>query len=235
MNTLKQQARRAGLLYVAIVLIAPIGLMYVPGELIVTGNATATADNIRAAQALFRLGIASELVQQAIGIFLVLALYRIFKPVSEGLARQLVVLGALVSVPIVFLNVLNNLAALTLVRGPDFLAVFDRAQLDALAYLSIRLHSFGITVASVFWGLWFFPFGLLVVRSRFIPKAFGYLLMMAGTAYLAAATTAIALPQFAPIVSKFALTLEVAELPIVVWLVIWGARTVPPNSPAAIA
>ena len=235
MNTIKQQARRAGLLYVAIVLIAPIGLMYVPGELIVSGNATATADNIRAAQGLFRLGMASELVQQAIGIFLVLTLYRLFKPVSEGLARQLVVLGALVSVPIVFLNVVNDLAALTLVRGPDFLAAFDRAQLDALAYLFIRLHSLGITVASVFWGLWLFPFGLLVIHSRFIPKTFGYLLMIAGTAYLAAAATAIALPEYSPIVSKFALALEVAELPIVFWLVIWGARPIPPNSLAVSA
>lgn len=235
MNTIKQQARRAGFLYVAIVLIAPIGLLYVPGELIVPGNATATADNIRATEGLFRLGMASELVQQAIGIFLVLALYRLFKPVSEGLARQLVVLGALVSVPIVFLNVVNDLAALTLVRGPDFLTVFDRAQLDALAYLFIRLHSLGITVASVFWGLWLFPFGLLVVSSRFIPRALGYLLMVAGTGYLAAATAEIALPEFSPIVSKFALALEVAELPIVFWLLIWGARPMPANGLVASA
>lgn len=225
MNTLKQQARHAGFLYLAIALIAPIGLMYVPGELIVSGNATATADNIRAAEGLFRLGMASELVHQVIAIFLVLALYRLFKPVDERLARQLVVFGALVSVPIVFLNVVNDLAALTLVRGPDYLAAFDRPQLDALAYLFIRLHSLGITVASVFWGLWLFPFGLLVVRSGFIPKAFGYLLMVAGTAYLTAAATAILLPEFSPAVSKVALTLEIAELPIVFWLVIWGART----------
>jgi hypothetical protein len=226
-NDIKQQARRAGFLYLALALIAPIGLMLVPGELIVVGNATATADNIRASEDLFRLGMASELVHQVIGIFLVLALYRLFKPVNEQLARQLVVFGALVSVPIVFVNVLNDLAALTLVRGPDFLAVFDQAQRDALAYLFVRLHGLGITVASVFWGLWLFPFGLLVVRCRFIPPAFGYLLMIAGSAYLIAAFAAIALPQFSPIVAKIALPLEVAELPIVFWLLIWGARAVP--------
>jgi len=227
MNDLKQQARRAGILYVAIALIAPIGLMVVPGELIVSGNAAATADNIRAAEGLFRLGMASDLVHQVIGIFLVLALYRLFQPVNEGLARLLVVLGALVSVPIMFVNVLNDLAALTIVRGPDYLAAFNQAQLDALAYLFVRLHGLGIMVASVFWGLWLFPFGLLVVRSRFIPKALGYLLMVAGTAYLAAALTAIALPQLSPIVSKIALPLELAELPIIFWLAIWGARPVP--------
>ena len=230
MNDIKQQARRAGFLYLAIVLIAPIGLMYVPGELIVSGNATATADNIRASQGLFRLGMASELVHQVIGVFLVLALYGLFKPVNEGLARLLVVFGALLSVPIVFVNVLNDLAALTLVRGPEFLSVFDQAQRDALAYLFVRQHSSGITVASIFWGLWLFPFGLLVVRCRFIPPVFGYLLLVAGSAYLAAAFAAIALPQFSPIVAKIALPLEVAELPVVFWLLIRGARPVPAHA-----
>lgn len=74
MNDVKRQARHAGFLYMALALIAPIGLMYVPGELIATGNATATADNIRAYESLFRLDMASELVHQVIGIFQVLAL-----------------------------------------------------------------------------------------------------------------------------------------------------------------
>lgn len=165
----RQQARRAGLLYVILALIAPIGLLYVPGKLVVSGNATATADNIRASEGLLRIGIASELVHQAIAVFLVLALYRLFEPVDENLARQVVILGALVSVPIMFVNVLNDVAALVLVSGADFLSVFEKPQLDALAYLFLRLHDQGITVASVFWGLWLLPFALLVIRSGFIP------------------------------------------------------------------
>jgi hypothetical protein len=47
-----------------------------------------------------------------IGVFLALALYRLFKPVDEGLAKQMLILGALVSVPIVFANVLSDIAAL---------------------------------------------------------------------------------------------------------------------------
>lgn len=233
MSSIKQQARVAGFLYLLLALSAPIGLLYVPGKLIVHGNAAATADNIRASERLLRLGIASELIHQIIQVFLVLALYRLFKAVNETLAKQMVILGALVSVPIMFVNVLNDIAALVLVSGAGFLSVFEKPQLDALAYLFLRLHSEGITVASIFWGLWLFPFGMLVIRSGFIPRVFGVLLMIAGAAYLASAFATLVLPQYEPLVSQVALPLEVAELPIVFWLLTWGAKTRPADAPAA--
>jgi len=227
MSTIQQQARFAGFIYFLLALTAPLGLMYVPGKLIVSGDAAATAANLRASEGLLRLGIASELVHQAIAVYLALALYRLFKPVHESQARHLVALGALVSVPIMFVNVLNDLAALTLAKGPDFLSVFERPQLDALAYLFLRLHGLGIDVASIFWGLWLFPFAFLVIRSRFIPKVLGYLLVVAGSAYLVAAFATLVVPAWLPVVSKFALPLETAELPIIFWLLIWGARPRP--------
>lgn len=231
MTTIQQQARAAGFLYLLIVFIAPIGLMYVPGKLIVSGNAAATADNLRTSEWLLRAGIASELTGQVIAVFLVLALYRLFKPVSETLARQLVILGALVSVPIVFINVVNEIAALVLVSGADFLSAFERPELDALAYLFLRLHDRGLTVTSVFWGLWLFPFGMLVVRSGFIPRFLGVLLMIAGAAYLASSFTILVLPQYAPMVTRLAFPLYFGELPIVFWLLIWGARPRPSGAP----
>ena len=60
-------------------------------------------------------------------MFLVLALYSLFKAINEARAKQMVILGALVSVPIVFVNVLNDIAALVLVRGANFLSVFEKA------------------------------------------------------------------------------------------------------------
>lgn len=212
------------MLYFLLALSAPLGLLYVPGKLIVAGDATATADRIRASEGLLRLGIASELVHQAIAIFLVLALYRLFKPVDEYLAKQVVVLGALVSVPIVFVNVLNDLAAWTLVSGASFLAVFERPQLDALAYLFIRLHGQGISIASIFWGLWLFPFGLLVIRSRFIPKLLGYLLWVAGAGYTVDAFVTLVVPQYSALLSSVTQALVMAEVPIIFWLLIWGAK-----------
>jgi hypothetical protein len=226
-RTTKQQARIAGLLYILLGVTAPWGLVYVPGKLIVPGNATATADNLRAMDGLLRLGIASELIHQVLVIFVVLALYRLFRPVNEALARQVVVLGALVSVPIMFVNVLNEIAAQTLVSGAKFLTVFEKPQRDALAYLFVRLHGRGITLASIFWGLWLFPFGLLVIRSGFIPRLLGYLLLIAGTGYVASSFVTLVLPQFKEAVSTVTSLMIFGELPIMFWLLIWGARTRP--------
>jgi len=223
-NTTRKQARAAGLLYFVLGLIAPIGLEYVPGKLYVPGDAAATANHIRASETLLRIGIASELVHQVIGIFLVLALYRLFKSVNETQAKQLVILGALVSVSIVFLNVLNEIAALIVVSGADYLSAFDRRQLDALAFLFMRLHGQGIIIASIFWGLWLFPFGMLVIRSRFIPRVLGVLLMIAGSGYLASAFAAVLLPRYAHRVGLYTFPLELGELPIIFWLLIWGAK-----------
>lgn len=148
-------------------------------------------------------------------------------------AKQMVILGALVSVPIMFVNVLNDIAALVLVSGADFLSVFEKPQLDALAYLFLGLHNHGIIVASIFWGLWLFPFGMLVIRSGFIPRVFGVLLMIAGVAYLASSFTALVLPRYAPLVEKVAMPLYFGELPVIFFLLIWGAKTRPPDAPAA--
>jgi hypothetical protein len=230
MNTIKRQARVAGVLYFLLAITAPIGLVYVPNTLIVAGDATATADHLRASGSLLRIGIASELFHQTMAIFLALALYGLFKAVNENQARLLLILGALVSVPIVFLNVVNEAAALILVSHATFLSVFEPRQLDALAYLFLRLHKQGITVASIFWGLWLFPFGMLVIRSGFIPRVIGVALWIAGTAYLVYAGVAFLLPQYAGVVGQYAMAVEGLELPVILWLLIAGAR-VPPNKP----
>jgi hypothetical protein len=230
MDLIKKRARTAGVLYFLVLIIAPIGLKYVPDQLYVRGDATATADHIRASELLLRIGISSELVHEVIWVFVVLALYRLFKPVSETYARQMLILGAFVSVPIVFINVLNEVAAMLLVSGANFLAVFDKRQLDALAFLFFRLHGQGLNVASIFWGAWLFPFGILVIKSGFIPRLLGFLLIIAGLGYLTSSFTTLLLPNYQSTVDSIAGVLEFGELPIILWLLIWGARTPKPRT-----
>jgi hypothetical protein len=231
MAAIKKQARVAGVWYFLVLLIAPIGLEYVPAQLYVRGNATATADHIRGSEWLLRIGISTELLHEVLWVFVVLALYRLFKPVDESRAREMLILGALVSVPIVFVNVLNEIAAMILVSGADFLTVFNKPQLDALAFIFYRLHGQGLNVASIFWGLWLFPFGTLVIRCGFIPRILGILLLLAGVGYVASAFTTLLVPRYESIVDRIAGILELGELPIILWLLIWGART--PKSGAA--
>jgi hypothetical protein len=224
LSTTKRRGREAGLWYLLLALTAPFGLVYVPQKIVVAGDAAATSANVRSSETLLRLGIASELAHQVVCIFLVLALYRLFKSVSERLASQLVILGALVSVPIVFVNVLNELAAIAFARGPAYLDSLGGPQRDGLAYLMLQLHDQGIQVVSIFWGLWLLPFGRLAIASRFVPPPLGALLVIAGIGYLASSVTALLAPQYGAVVAEWTMPLKLGELPMVVWLVGWGAR-----------
>jgi hypothetical protein len=230
MNEIQRQARRAGWLYLLVGLSAPFGLIYVPGRLIASGDATLTADHIRASEFLFRAGIASELFHQTVFIFLVLALYRLLKQVDESQARLMVILGALVSVPIVFMNVVYELAALALVSGSDYLSVFNKAQLDALAYMFLRMHGQGIIVAGIFWGLWLFPFGALVIRSGFIPRLLGWFLILAGIGNLAGSCASILYPAYRHLIDPLVMIFQLGELPVLVWLLVWGGRAKSPTA-----
>jgi hypothetical protein len=227
MKSIKKQARFAGLLYLLACLPAPFALIYVPGKLIVPGDAMATANHVRASETLLRLGIAGELINAIGFIFVVFALYRLLEGVNKHHAAIMVTLFV-VSVPISFLNVLNDIAPLILVSGANFLSVFEKSQLDALVLLFLRLHSHGLLVAQIFWGLWLFPLGLLVIRSGFIPRVLGILLIIACFAYLFDSFTLLLLPQYGHLVSNFATVLEgIGELSIVFWLLIWGAKDQP--------
>jgi hypothetical protein len=200
--------------------------MYVPRTLIVRGNAAATANNILASQMLFRLGIVAELIAAVFFLLLVMALYRLLSGVNKNHARLMVGL-VLVSVAITFVNVLNNIAALTLFRGADYLSVFDKPQRDALAMLFLGLCGQGHAVNDIFWGLWLLPFGLLVMRSRFLPRILGLLLIVNCFAYVAASLTSLLFPSYANVVFRAILPALLGELWIMLWLLIKGANVQP--------
>jgi len=204
---------------------------YVPQKLIVHGNAAATANNIAASETLFRLGIAANLIGQAGFIFVALALYDLLKGVNQRRALLMVTL-IVVSIPIAFLNELNAIAALVLVRGADFLSLFDKPQRDALAMLFLNLHGRGFDVAGIFWGLWLFPLGLLVYRSSFLPRILGIVLMVNCFAYPINSFTSLVLPQYEGIVSQWTSPLQFGELVFMLWLLIMGAKPKPLPEPA---
>jgi len=223
MNSTKKIARIAGLLYLLLALTGAFSLVYVPSTLIVSGDATATANNITSSELLFRTGILSGLISNVIFVFLVLALYRLLKEISRKQAILMVIL-VVISVSTTFVNTFNQIAALIILSGADFLSVFETSQLDAGAYVFLRLHSQGLQIIQIFWGLWLFPFGLLVYKSRFIPRILGVLLIIAGFAYLLSSFTFLVLPQYTAAISPLIMLLEMGELPIIFWLLIMGAK-----------
>jgi hypothetical protein len=223
MSSTENPGRFAGLLYVLMSILGFFAIAYVPGKVIVHDNATATASNIAASEMLFRLGIAAELVGQAGFIFVALALYDLLKGVNRRQASLMVTL-IVVSIPIAFVNELNSFAALVLVHGADFLSTFEKPQRDALAMLFLNLHGRGFVVAEIFWGLWLFPLGLLVYKSRFLPRFLGVWLVLAGIAWVILSLTGILLPQYVDRVDTYTQPAVLGEVMFMLWLLVKGAR-----------
>jgi hypothetical protein len=229
MHPIKKAARVAGAIYLSMAVTGPFSLIYVPNKLIVRGNAVATAANILAHETMFRLAILADLVGAVIFICLAIALYRLLSGVNKTWAG-LMVAFALVSAAVGFLNTLNNIGALTLFRGADFLAVFDKPQRDALGMLFIRLHSQGIFINEMFWGLWLFPFGLLVFRSGFLPRFIGVWLMINCFGYVILSVVALFFPAYYGVVFKWSQPVLFGELAIMLWLLIKGAKVPTPSN-----
>ncbi|HET7299685.1 MAG TPA: DUF4386 domain-containing protein [Oleiagrimonas sp.] len=226
MTKVAKSARIVGILYLLDILVAPFRLIYIPKVLFVSGNATVTANNILAHESLFRLGIVSDLLCGVIEIFLVLALYQLLKHINRKHAVLMVVLG-LMTVPLFFVNVLNDAAALVLVRGTEFLSVFDKSQRDALAMLFLHLHRQENVACEIFWGLWLLPLAALVYRSHLLPRFLGVWLAINGLAYLALSAVSILWPQYEGIVSTYIFPAQLGEIAFMLWLLIMGAKPRP--------
>jgi hypothetical protein len=219
----KNPGRFAGFLYVLTSIPGAFSLVYIPNKLIVLGNATVTASNIVASEMLFRFGVVCNLITQTLFLWVALALYDLLKGVNRRHASVMFGLIA-VAIPIALLNELNAMAALILVRGADFLAVFDKAQRDALAMLFLTLHGQAFIITEVFWGLWLFPLGLLVYRSRFLPRILGVLLIIKCFYFLAVSFTSLLVPEYQDLVYKWTKPLHYGELIFMFWLLIIGAK-----------
>ncbi len=226
MNSTKQTSRIAGALYLVNAITGFFGIVYVPGKLIVSGNTAATASNILSSERLFRLGIVSELICAAEFIYLVWVLYLLLSGVNKTHAALMVIWG-LAFVPVMAVNVLSEIAALTLLRGADFLSFFDQPQRQALAMLFLDLHRYGYVVGWIF-GPWLLHLGALIYRSGFLPRIVGVLLIAAGFGYLADSVTPLLLPSYANVVDRLAsIPLTLGEPALILWLLIVGAKDQP--------
>ena len=235
MISTRNPGRIAGLWYLALTILGPLRLIYIPGKLFVSGNAAATAGNIAAHQTLFRLGIATDLICAVILIFLVLAFYRLFDGVDQNLAVQVAIFGGGMPAVIDVGGVVSDAAALTMVRGANFLSAFDKPQRDALTMLFLILRDHQNTAAEILWGLWLIPLARLVYKSRFLPRFLGVWLAINGLAYLTMSFTGIFLPQYQGNVFTYSQPALAGELALMLWLVIKGAKPPVGTQPAGVA
>lgn len=226
MEANKNSARAAGLIYLVVIITGMFSLAYVPQKLIDWNNSRATYNNIIASPYLYRLGIYTSILCYIAFTFLPLALYKLLRTVNESQARAMVIL-ALLSVPLSFSNLQHKYAALTITGKEAFLQNTSVEDLQSQLMFSLHQYNDGILLATVFWGLWLFPFGLLVYRSGFIPKFLGVLLMFGCLGYLINFTGNTLFENYSNIgVGKYmGLLPAVAEIGTCFWLLIFGIQT----------
>ena len=222
MTSVKRTARIAGLWYLGFTL-GPFYLLYVPSQTVVRNDAAATAARVLSHETLYRWGMLAETIGAVIFIGLSLALYRLFEDVDRHRARQMTAL-VLVSSALGLATVVFNAAALVVFRGGEAFAAFDGPHREAIGMLLIRMHGQAIGINQTFWGLWLLPFGLLVVRSGFLPRWLGFWLVLDGIAWVIVSVTWFLAPIYADTLFRYFQPVFMAELAAMLWLLIIGAK-----------
>lgn len=225
MTEKNKTSRIAGLIYLVVVLTGIFSLMYVPSRLINYNNASLTFQNITNYEMLFTLGIVSGLVCYIFFLFLPLILYKLFKEVNGNMAKIMVLL-AVISVPMYFINVQNEFTTLSLIKTPNYLKVFSTEQIQSQVLFYIDQYDDGMRLIHIFSGLWLFPFGYLVFNSNFLPKILGVLLMLGCFGYLMNFFGHSLIPNYTElgISSYISLPASIGEICTCLWLLVVGAK-----------
>lgn len=221
-------ARVAGALYLSTLPLAIYFWSYLPGQLIIRGNATATGENILAHETVFRFSIVGDLFTHVVLLCLAFLLYRLLSHV-DGRWAFVMVGFVLVSTAVAFVGALHNLAALLLFRGGDFLGAIATEQREALAMLFIRVHGQGYLVNELFSGLWLLPLGFLVFGGGFLQRLLAVWLVIAGFGWLALSIIALVFPSYYDVAFKFGQPVVLGEMAFALWLLIKGPNFASPS------
>lgn len=225
------QARTIGALYVVIAVLAAFAEIYVRGGMIVSGNAPRTAANILANEQLYRAAGVADLIVLACDVAVAILLYTLLKHVGPSIA----LLAAAFRLSLVAVNgaaVVTHFAPVMLLHGDVGLTALAPEQLQALALLSLKLHSTAFSIAIVFFGIHCVLVGHLIYRSGFIPRIFGALWVLAGTIYVLHSMLDLLAVRLGSLADILLLVAGLSELSLAVWLLIaavnparWQART----------
>ena len=217
-------ARIGGVLYLIIIVVGLFGEAFVRDRLIVSGDATATAANIRSMESLWRFHIAAELFLLICAVALLLILYALLRPVSRDLALLAVFIN-LVSIGIEAATTMYLLQALFPLGNAGYLKAFTREQLYAMASLSLKSHGYGFSVSLLFFGCFCLIVGYLIFRSGYLPKTIGVLMQIAGLSYLTNSFALILAPAFANrLFPAILLPAFVGEASLCLWLLVKGVN-----------
>ncbi|MGD9968339.1 MAG: DUF4386 domain-containing protein [Hyphomonadaceae bacterium] len=224
MKSPRFNARIAGIAYLVIFLAAPFSEFFVRSGVIVRGDAAATANNILAAETLWRFGYVAEFATATCDIIVAVLLYELLKPAGKT-GAMLAAAFRLITVAITAPKALLHLAPLYLLDGGDVMSAFPTEQLQALSYMSLRLHGEAYDVALFYFGIHCLLIGWLIARATFMPRIIGWLLALAGLCYIFNTVAGALAPEFARGLFPWILLPALpAEGGLTLWLLIMGVN-----------
>ncbi|MCB0284185.1 MAG: DUF4386 domain-containing protein [Calditrichaeota bacterium] len=225
--TNKTYSRLAGASYLILIAMGIFAEFFVRSNLIVSGDAMATAEHIIASVQQFRMSIAADLIMLICDVLLAWLLYVLLMHVNKNLAL-LAAFFRLVHAAVYGLNLLNLFFVLRLLNGDSFLSVYTNEQLNALVLLFLNAHSSGYLIGLVFFGIHCLVLGYLVIKSHYVPSVLGMLLIIAGGGYLTDSFANFLLPSYENYQTLFMMIVFipafVAELLFSFWLLIKGIQ-----------
>ena len=217
-------ARIGGALYLIIIVLGLIGEAFVRSRIIVPGDATATAANIRSLESLWRFGIVGEFLLLICATALTLILFALLRPVHRDLAL-LTVFFNLLTIAVEAVADLNLVAALFPLGNAGYLRAFEPEQLHAMASLAVKSHGHGFGVALIFFGCECLVLGYLIFRSSYLPKAIGVLMQVAGWCYLTNSFALLLAPTLANrLFPAILVPAFVGEASLCLWLLVKGVN-----------
>jgi hypothetical protein len=217
----KQEARIIGLVYLLFFLTSILSVTFLKG-LIVKNDSTATANAIVAHERLFHLGVATGLIGTAFYIALTALFYRLFKPVSRNVSLVAAFFG-LVGCAIQASGSVFKLFGLANLGEGGAVSIFSSDELSgrAVATLFLKLNDQAGSVALVFFGAYCLLIGCLILRTIFLPRFLGVLMVLAGLGWLIFLYPPLAERLFAYI----AIIGITAEALLMFWLLVMGVNT----------
>ena len=220
----QRYARIAGALYLAIIVLGAFAEGFVTNKLLVPGDPAATAHNILGSPALWRLGVAADLIVALCAVPLLWIEYLLLRPVSKQLVL-LAVLFNLVSLAVEAISKLFLMVVVPTLGSADHLKAFEPQQLQILANLALQSHDIAFNIALIFFGCTCLVNGYLIFRSGYLPKLIGVLMQVAGVSYLIACFAALFVPTFADLIIPAILILPlIGESSFCLWLLVKGVN-----------
>lgn len=216
----RAHTRAAGLLFLVILVVGPFSILYVPSQILVAGDATATAENLRAATGLLRVGMLGDTIIFLTEVAMAAVLYGLFRQVNRTVALTMG-LARVSEAVMQAVAMLGYIVALAVSTG--MLATFPADQQDAVTLLALEVHGYTVYVGQLFFGLSLLILGYLIIVAPFVPKLLGILMFLASVGYLTDSLVKLLWPELAGITAvAVGVTALIGEVPFFLWLLVKG-------------